>query len=434
MSSRKAALLVIAVALAVRLGIALPMSSTTFVTPLSSTFLSDARSYTIIAKSILDHGVYGYGGRPSAFRPPLYPAMLAAIFAVTGEDYRMVRIVQSVLGTLGCLAIFGLGTILFEGRTGVLAGLGVSVFPYLVYYNSEIMTETLSFFLTTVAVFLTVAAWKRRTQYSSLFAGFAWGLACLCRPTAQIFVLGIGGAALWFLFRREHVLFWRFTVIAFVAALVQVPWMIRNSLLFERPVLLTTNAGLNLYKGLPGKWNETAVADIGYVKAEFESAEATHAPIFELELDERARKFWLKSVRENPAAFAKKKLDDFVEFWLSFSVGGSLADLPGAITFVTAAAYLGILLVAVIGSVRLFRERPGSVAVPWMVIIATSLAYLPFFTGKRFRVPTVDPYLVLLCAAYLGSQLERFRSGAFARYLDGDEVRTSEVGGFTAPR
>ena len=62
----------------------------------------DEQHYVALARNILDgHGFASAPGQPTSIRPPLYPALVAAIFAVAGEsNYQAVRLVQFVLALL----------------------------------------------------------------------------------------------------------------------------------------------------------------------------------------------------------------------------------------------------------------------------------------------------------------------------------------------
>src|SRR5881628_2908535 len=46
----------------------------------------DGQEYLDNARSLVEHGVYGYAGRPSAFRPPAYPLVLALTLRLFGNS------------------------------------------------------------------------------------------------------------------------------------------------------------------------------------------------------------------------------------------------------------------------------------------------------------------------------------------------------------
>lgn len=387
-------------------------------TPITSDFVEDVVAYVDIGASLADHGVFGFGGRASAFRPPLYPWMLGAVFATFGENYRVIRLLQAVLGGLAAVALYALGRRLFDERVGLLAGVGLAAYPMLLYFTGEIMTETLYVAVSIGAVALTVRCWQVRTVRSAALAGSIWGLAVLCRPTATFCVFGLVALAMVSFWRKDRTGAGLLVVVALVAAVVTIPWVIRNSLVFGRFVPVTTYTGINLYKGLPGKDNRTALADLGYNHHQIEDPKLHALPADEVALDARARAYWRAFVSQHPGAYAAEKLRDLRRFWFDFNLAGRLTGVRPALVLATFAPYLLVLVLAVFGLARALKEgRSDALIVTLGMVGITLLAYVPFYAGKRYRMPTVDPYLILMSAYWLSGQLLRLR-GRRGRRVD----------------
>jgi len=77
-----------------------------------------------------------------ATRMPLFPGLLAPL---TGLTYGVVvaKSVQWVLGSVGAVIALLLGRRLFDRRVGLLTGLFVALDPFLVFFSSLLLTETL---------------------------------------------------------------------------------------------------------------------------------------------------------------------------------------------------------------------------------------------------------------------------------------------------
>lgn len=399
MTPRRAFWLVFAVALGIRVLFVLPMPVDDLKTPISSDFTVDAHAYTDIARALTEHGVFGYGERPTAFRPLLYPAFLAAVFATVGENFLVVRLLQALIGALACGAMFGLGARLDGVRTGVFAGLLLSVYPFVLYFTGEVMTETLFLALVVGSVYATVRLAQEPGLANALWAGAGWGLATLCRPMALGFigvVLAIGAIGL--VWRPWRARAWMLVAGALAIALL-VPWSVRNSLLFERPVFLTTYTGHNLYKGLPGRDNVTAVREVGYNKTIIENPDVAELPADEATLDERSMEVFVREMNADPGAWLGEKFRDVRRLWFDFNLGGNLAGIAGVAVVGSVGAYVAVLLLALAGTgMGIARGRWLLLAVPWAMIVVTSIMYFPFFSGKRFRIPTIDPALILLAS------------------------------------
>ena len=188
--------------------------------------------------------------QPTAYRPPLYPLMLAGLLSCGGGTLA-VGIVQLMLGVATVALTVLCAHNLKLGRASLVAGLFVGCDPLLLYQTSLVMTETTAAFL---AVLLLWLGLQRRTPKSNFCLGIVFGLACLCRPTFWAF--GGLSAALWG-FRLVRPPRWRFGLVwdasrwaagSIVAGLLIVvsPWMIRNADVMGRPIITTTHGGYTL--------------------------------------------------------------------------------------------------------------------------------------------------------------------------------------------
>lgn len=160
-------------------------------------------------------------------RPPLYPALIALVWAGSGEDPAHVVATQHALGVGTALLAFGIGRLTFGRAVGVLAGLASGVAGGVLVYEHYLLSEALFAFLLTLGVFLYVVALRRGHLGWYAGAGLVVALATLTRVHAQILIVAAPVLALlccrgW---RREV----RGTLLAaLVAGVVLVPWMARN--------------------------------------------------------------------------------------------------------------------------------------------------------------------------------------------------------------
>ena len=120
---------------------------------------------------------------PTAFRPPLYPLLLATVVQNGELSTSAVAGMHCVLGLATVVLTVGVGRRLGLGPEAWLAGLVVAVDPILLNQSTQVMTETL-------ATFLAMLAWRhwlgwgeRLSSGQAVLTGLAVGLAALCRPT-----------------------------------------------------------------------------------------------------------------------------------------------------------------------------------------------------------------------------------------------------------
>jgi len=210
----------------------------------------------------------------AAHYPVGYPAMVGAVYAITGPRPAAAMALNAILGALGALAAHRLAARavppeLPRGRAIALAsGLLVALHPGLVAYTPALMTEGVTASLLACAAAAT--AWARdrgdrpRSAASIVAVGLVIGLAALVRPQSLALAPAFGllaapiGASL----RRRGAA----VVIASVTALlVCAPWTARNCVRMKRCALVSVNGGWNLLIGADaastGAWSEIKVPE-----------------------------------------------------------------------------------------------------------------------------------------------------------------------------
>jgi hypothetical protein len=184
--------------------------------------VDDSRLYADIARNWLHHGVYGItdSGQvvPTLSRLPGYPAFLATMFALFGDDnFRAVLLVQVLFDLGTCFLIADMARRLFSDRAAKAAFLLPAGCPFLANYAAAALTETLEIFFTTLALDLALrglGVGESRQEDSRaldpgrkfrslpwLGCGLATGAGILLRPDGGILLAAIGTYLLLLIFR-----------------------------------------------------------------------------------------------------------------------------------------------------------------------------------------------------------------------------------------
>ena len=180
--------------------------------------VDDSRFYANIAENWLQHGVYGVTNSgvimPTLSRLPGYPAFLAVIFWLFGdENFRVVLLVQVLFDLATCFLIADMARRLFSERSAKAAFLLAALCPFLANYAASALTETLETFFTTLALDLALCglqvgesgaqAADKGTPRKLLWlgCGLSVGAAILLRPDGGILLGAIGIYLLWRLLR-----------------------------------------------------------------------------------------------------------------------------------------------------------------------------------------------------------------------------------------
>ncbi len=255
---------------------------------------TDADHYNRIATSISRgqgwSAEYPYPwAHATAFRPPLYPLLLGAMYFVFGEHIAVAQVLNVALGCGVVLLTAVVATRLGGRQAGVIAAVIATLFPPLVENDTVPLTEPLGLLLLLLAVWALLAG---RLGW----AGIAVGLLVLTRPSAQALVPLIALVALW-------KVGWPRALGFTVAALVVIaPWVIRNDAIFGRPLIVTSN-GFNL----AAIYSPIALQTGHFVDPVFDPRFApilnyANSPenLSEANFDATLRRYGLTGIREHP--------------------------------------------------------------------------------------------------------------------------------------
>jgi hypothetical protein len=225
----------------------------------------DSHAYYALAKSLYEEGSYGgpeFKSEASSDWSPGAPWLYAGLFVVTGGPREgSIRILEALLGVGTILVVFFLGWRLGGRWPALLAALGVAIYPPFIHSVGEIMSEPPAMLSLPAAILAFLWAWDRTaargpdgargSAWAWLLPGFLFGVTAMFRPeytlVAGAFVVFAAGRWAW---ERQ----WAFGATAIGLMLVAlllpiVPWTIRNIVVLDRLVPISTGGGKALYVG-----------------------------------------------------------------------------------------------------------------------------------------------------------------------------------------
>lgn len=359
----------------------------------------DPDNYLPLARSIAAGDGLTLNGRPTAYRPPLYPLILAPLVPLFGD-----RLIAAVAGLHLLLGVatagltfraaerLGLGTI-----RATAAGLIVGCDPVLVWQGRFVMTETLAAFL----IIASIAALARGGRWAPMLGGGLLGLAGLCRPSA---LPGAGLAAVAALIvepgdRRARLR--RTAELAFGVFLVLSPWVARNTWALGEPVWTTTHGGYTLALAN----NEVYYRDVlegppGRVWTGrdqwlwWDSVNKRTAGMTEPEADRYLRDSVVELAWNRPWMFARACASRLATFWSVVPTAGVYGPATRAATGVWTIPLWAALALGAFHP--RFRRWPG-VAAP-AAIMGLSIVHAFYWTDMRMRAPIV-PAIALVAAS-----------------------------------
>ena len=415
-ADRPSLLVLLVLALTVRSAIAIAMTAG---------FSQDPDSYRLIANNLLDQGVFGLISDegnviPTAYRPPLYPLLLALCSVAAGEvTATTVAVLHVMLG--GATVVL---TLVVARRWGLsawswVAALLVMLDPLLLVQSVEVMTETLATLLTVGSLMALTAFWERRNWQSAAVAGIVLGLACLCRPTYLPW-LGLVGLTLpWFRgLSRAGLL--QTAAFGLAAAITLAPWAVRNQLHGGYPVLGTTHGGYALLwannpfyyrhlreEGWRRPWDAQQLGPWIGRQRQVIASEMGWNVRAERVGDEGAYAFARETMRENRAMFWRATLVRLVRLWdvLPYQLQQPEPAVRRLLRYAAACWYVAVYLLAAVGIWRL-----GWLVVqpPWLWGLLLCFTFTAvhglYWSDPRMRAPLM-PLVCLLAAAGTAGEL-----------------------------
>lgn len=343
-------------------------------------------------------------------RAPLYPLVLAPFVAFDAnlraghlppEVPVPVKAAQSLAGALGIWLVASIARRSLGERAAVAAAWLAAVYPPLVWICAYALSEA---FYSTLA--LGVAAslgtvidgpgnGRRQTGDTArvLGAGLLVGLAVLARP-ATLFLLPL--AAAWLAWRHRLALA---LVLLAGAAVTILPWTARNHLHYGRFVLVASEGGVTFWTGNhPLAIGEGDLAANPPLKLANQALRARHPDLSPEALEPVYYREALGWIAHQPAAWlwltARKA------FYTVVPIGPSYR-LHSALYFWASVMSYGLLLPWAAAGARQVARRAAQPRALWLLAASAVLVCLVFFPQERFRIPVIDPALIVAASAPL---------------------------------
>jgi 4-amino-4-deoxy-L-arabinose transferase-like glycosyltransferase len=351
--------------------------------------------YLQIAGSILSGDGFREGNL-LAYRPPLYPYLIAACHCVFGSSLTALRIVQAFLAKSMCLGIFYVARLSNTVRGALLASFSCAIYPSLIHYSVQVWSEQVFMFLIVAAMFSLLLSEKKSSWLLRIGTGVLLGLAALTREAALLLTAGllvwlVRMSSSWYIGLKK------WSVIVLFSGLTILPWSIRNCRTFGEFVPIATNGGVNFYIGNNEKASGTFEWALppGAVWQEY-SPDGS----FELEASRLGYKRGLSFVIKNPGRFLVLTVRR-VSYLLrppysSIDLGESTHQLMAKLVWLT--MYIAFFVLAFL--VAPFRFKGGMRShLLWLIAIGMlALPYVVTYAATRYRI-TLMPFVIIIASA-----------------------------------
>jgi asparagine N-glycosylation enzyme membrane subunit Stt3 len=378
---------------------------------------NDSLAYGQIAAELYRTGHYG---TPAMDHPtdwsPGAPLLYAGVYYLTGGVHPdLARSTVALLGALMVLLVYLIGRRVGGPVVGLVAAVLAAIYPTFIDNNEQFVSEPIAAFTLTACVLgFLWASDRARSAWAWTVPGLFLGLTALTRPEYLIFAFLLGLLVLVRAWRRRGVRLGVASAALFVAAfaLVLAPWMIRNFIVLDRFVPVTTGGGKALFVAtyLPGDGRQIRVKrhliEINTGNHHVTDEQVARTQMADL-LDGVAKKYpnmerdaalgrigrenFKKYVTEQPGAYARMVASKMWNIWRRGS--GPTMRAGGWVAFHYALLALGLVGLAVLAIRRRWEA----------LVLATLIGGITVLGGLLLAVPRRNvPLIPLVCVLAAG--------------------------------
>jgi hypothetical protein len=365
------------------------------------TLKGDATSYDSVATNLLDgRGYLNSVGEVPAL-PPAYPTLLAGIYEASAHSLTAVRIVQAVIGAATCAVVFFIGRKAFNPAVGLVAASLAAAYPWFIFWERLLITETLFIFVLSMGVLAMLWAVEKPVPRNLALVGLLLGLANLTHTTVPVLPVLFGGWLVVTLGWREGTKAATILLVTFFLTLA--PWTVHNLIRHDAIIPVSAHGGVALYVAnnpyaIPDEPHYSKLPDVD--PADMEDVE--EQPF--LEKDRILRNKALNYILDHPRTFASNGLKRLKVFWESAPTPGRPAPAVFNMPLVRSEFYREnidyvLLMMSIAGGIAaLTRWRTASVLLLLPTQFSLLHLFFPVMLDGRSRVGTMQ--VVVIFAAF----------------------------------
>lgn len=369
----------------------------------------DAGVYDGLAQSIVTLHCYCFPGHMvTAFRPPLWPVIIAGVYAIFGVDVQAAQMACAVLGAGTCVLVYLFARDLFGRRVALVAGLLAAVYAGMFIWDGWLFSESLFIFLQMAFLLAVVRLQRTRQRRWAVLGGVALGLSALARPNGALLLALLAlwaGIMLVGRFVPWRVLVPRVALLAVVALAVVLPWTIRDAAV-TGSILPVSTIGTTL----AGAYNDmtdqptSGLYGIWWLPPNENADFHPHTSADEVTLEQTA----LAWINAHPDQTRTLLLVHAEHMWVPYLYTWN--DLPfeeypqrpasqvvmGLLPWMS----IPVFALAALGFALTWRKRRRELVVVYLLVALTVMENVAFYGSPRFRAP-IEPFLVLLAGVTL---------------------------------
>lgn len=330
----------------------------------------------------------------TAEHPPLFSLVLSVSSLFGGDTLLAHRIVSCAIGSCAVALLALLARRIGGDRAGLVAGLIAAVYPPLVTADGLVMSEPMFVLIVAASLLAALEVSACPTVKGAVALGAVVGLAILTRGEGLLLVPLLAWPAAYARAARVPGRAPRLIATTAAAALMVAPWVVRNVIVFHRPILAADSnaviAGANCHDTYYGH-------DIGWWSLGCLESARTRTQVLHGDASTTAAvRFARHHITRLPLIAVVRVLRTFNLFQPLRQ--GNREQRRKWVDVLGLVLYYPVLVLALIGLTRLRSDRWLLLAPVWMVVIVSLLGW----GIGRFRVGADGSLIVLAAFALVG--------------------------------
>jgi len=410
--------------------------------------VADQISYYELALRVIDGHGFSFGegwwpataaNEPTAHWSFLYVLFLASVFGLSGADPLAARLIQAVLcGVLQPLLTWRIGRRLFGERVGLVSAALAAFYSYFAFYGGALVTEALYIVALLWVLDLATRLGARSCCGAAPSGYWLWvqlglslSVAALLRQVALLFLPVIllwivwptiqRSSSFWDALRSCRPMMTRVAVCVAIPIVAIIPWTLRNYAVFDRVVLLNTNAGFVFFWANHPVHGNTFIPILPGDGSEYGNLipEELRA-LNEAELDKALLERGLVFVVQDPFRYIRlsiSRVKEYFKFWPS-RASSALSNCARVISFGLCLPFFvsGLLIAArrsasLSGAAVLEDAHLRGISLIMILAGLYSLVHVLTWTLVRYRLP-VDAMLMPFAALSMVHLFDRINPAA----------------------
>lgn len=328
------------------------------------------------------------GSSLTAYRPPLFPYLLAGTYYVFGRVFFPIRLINILAISISCTLCFALVKNRFGIGVGFIYCLMIFTNPEMHEYSAYILTEALAILFVSLLAFSLIRFSETKNEKYLFSSSLIMGLAILNRSSFLPWLLPY--AFLVFLLTYKNNVFYgikKALIILIISILIQVPWMIRNCLILDDFSPFGTHFNYNM----PAAYSDEALAHQGKwfnldLYGFYDNVTSTGLKS-EIEKAEIGKRLGLEWIGNNFWKLPKLAMFKVLDIWQPTNL-----------------VYYLLLIFSLIGIIK-FPVKLDLLIFLFILIANSFSVAITWSSGSRFLVPTL-PIIYILSLAGLISQIK----------------------------